>query len=156
MKLCFHNLLHIADSIENTGPCWATWQFPIERVCEILLPLARSRVHPYKNILVNNIHVWEMFNHLQFYQNIHTAIFPLQEVKHNPNNLAYSQSDSEEVLRSPSKRHNLRQSELKKIKEHFSTTHNVRGRKLMVISNFICENLFKGLFFNQIIYFFNS
>lgn len=95
-----------------------------------------------------------MFNHLQFYQNMHTAIFPLQEVKHNSNNLAYSQPDSEEVLRSPSKRHNLRQSELKKIKEHFSTTHNVRGRKLMVISNFICENLFKGLFFNQIIYFF--
>ena len=47
----------------------------------------------------------------------------------------YSQSDSEEVLRPPSKKHNLSQSELKKIKEHFFTTHNVRGRKLMVISS---------------------
>ena len=65
MKLCFHNLLHIADSIENTGPCWATWQFPMERVCGMLLPLARLRLHPYKNI-INNIHVQEMFNHLKF------------------------------------------------------------------------------------------
>jgi hypothetical protein len=69
---------NFADSIENTSPCWSTWQFPIERVCGMLLPLARSRLHPYKNI-INNIHVWEMFNHLQFYQIMNTTIFPLQK-----------------------------------------------------------------------------
>ena len=63
MKLCFHSILHIADSIENTGPCWATWQFPMERICGMLLPLARSNLHPYKNI-INNVQIWEMFNHL--------------------------------------------------------------------------------------------
>jgi len=28
---------------------------------------------------------------------MYTAIFPFQEVKHNPNNLAYSQPDSESI-----------------------------------------------------------
>ena len=80
MKLCFHNILHIADSIKNTGPCWATWQFPMERVCGMLLPLARSRLYPYKNI-INNIHIWELFNYLQFYQTDYIKIFPSQQIK---------------------------------------------------------------------------
>ncbi|RIB06359.1 hypothetical protein C2G38_523577, partial [Gigaspora rosea] len=58
MKICVHYMLHISSSIQNNGPCWATWQFPIERVCGMLLPLAKSRLHPYKNI-INNIHTIE-------------------------------------------------------------------------------------------------
>ncbi|RIB06502.1 hypothetical protein C2G38_2216864 [Gigaspora rosea] len=30
MKICFHYLLHVANRIQTTGPCWATWQFPID------------------------------------------------------------------------------------------------------------------------------
>src|SRR5271154_2622344 len=105
IKLCFHNLLHIADSIENTGPCWATWQFPMERICGMLLPLARSRLHPYKNI-INNVHIWEMFNHLQYYQ-IYRTIFPPKEDRHYPNHLIYSQPDVEEELCFPSKKYIL-------------------------------------------------
>src|ERR1043165_10198892 len=97
MKLCFHSILHIANSIENTGPCWTTWQFPMERICGMLLPLARSKLHPYKNI-INNVHIWEMFNHLQFYQNIYSAIFPSQEIKQYPTHLIYSQYNTEEEL----------------------------------------------------------
>jgi hypothetical protein len=74
-----------------------------------------------------------MFNHLQYYPEIYTAIFPPQEVKNYPNHLKYSQPDAEEEFYFPSKKHILSQSELKKIKEHFSTFHNVRGRKLKVI-----------------------
>ena len=65
MKLCFHYLLHVADSIKNTGPCWATWQFPMERVCEMLLPLVKSRLHPYKN-LINTVNLMELFNYLPY------------------------------------------------------------------------------------------
>ncbi|EXX65559.1 hypothetical protein RirG_132090 [Rhizophagus irregularis DAOM 197198w] len=54
MKVCFHYILHVADSIQDTGPCWSTWQFPMERTCGMLQPLAKSRLHPYKN-LTNNI-----------------------------------------------------------------------------------------------------
>jgi hypothetical protein len=60
MKICFHYLLHIADSIQNTGPCWATWQYPMERVCGMLQPLAKSRLHPYKN-LTNNVYLLELY-----------------------------------------------------------------------------------------------
>ncbi|PKY17184.1 hypothetical protein RhiirB3_429730 [Rhizophagus irregularis] len=37
--ISYHYLLHIADSIYNTGSGWATWQYPIERLCGMLLPL---------------------------------------------------------------------------------------------------------------------
>src|SRR5436305_14923061 len=74
MKLCFHYLLHVADSIRNTGPCWATWQFPMERVCGMLLLLAKSRLHPYKNI-INSLHLLELFNYLPYRQEIYKQIF---------------------------------------------------------------------------------
>ncbi|PKK60219.1 hypothetical protein RhiirC2_632153, partial [Rhizophagus irregularis] len=49
-------ILHVVASIKRNGPCCTTWQFPIERVCGMLLPLARSRLHPYKNI-ANNVYI---------------------------------------------------------------------------------------------------
>ena len=76
-----------------------------------------------------------MFNHLQYYQVAYETIFLPQISKHYPNHLVYSQSNTKEELYFPSKRHTLSQSELKKIKEHFSVSHNVRGRKLSVIFN---------------------
>ncbi|UZO18446.1 uncharacterized protein OCT59_009759 [Rhizophagus irregularis] len=101
MKLCFHNILHTADSIENTGPCLATWQFPMERVCGMLVPLARSRFHPYKNI-INNIYIWELFNYLQFYQTIHTKIFSSQQINKNEKRNVFSQDGVNEEFYYPS------------------------------------------------------
>ncbi|PKC08590.1 hypothetical protein RhiirA5_264607, partial [Rhizophagus irregularis] len=57
-------LLHIAYSIQETGPPWATWQFPIERLFGMLIPLVHSRQHPYTN-LINQITMWLQFAHLQ-------------------------------------------------------------------------------------------
>jgi hypothetical protein len=131
MKLCFHNILHIADSIENTGPCWATWQFPMERVCGMLVPLARSRLHPYKNI-INNIHIWELFNYLQFYQTIYTKIFFSQQINKNEKKNVFSQDGVNEEFYYPSVNYKLSQSELKKIKEHFSVYYNVKNYRLKV------------------------
>ncbi|KIJ64977.1 hypothetical protein HYDPIDRAFT_89555 [Hydnomerulius pinastri MD-312] len=45
-----HALLHIADSIEATGPVWTTWAFPMERFCGSLQPAIRSRRYPYASI----------------------------------------------------------------------------------------------------------
>ncbi|RGB25850.1 hypothetical protein C1646_631813, partial [Rhizophagus diaphanus] len=47
-------LLHIKKSIQETGPPWVTWQFLIERLCGMLIPLVHSRQHPYTN-LINQI-----------------------------------------------------------------------------------------------------
>src|SRR3954452_19060509 len=54
MLMSYHYLLHVADSIKNCGPCWTWWQYPMEHMCGMLLPLVRSRLHPYVN-LANNI-----------------------------------------------------------------------------------------------------
>jgi hypothetical protein len=45
-----HALLHIASSIQEMGPVWAYWAFPMERFCGDILPNIRSRRYPYKSI----------------------------------------------------------------------------------------------------------
>ncbi|KDQ53412.1 hypothetical protein JAAARDRAFT_137326 [Jaapia argillacea MUCL 33604] len=42
-----HTLLHIADSIEASGPVWVSWAFPMERYCGYLQPAIKSRCFPY-------------------------------------------------------------------------------------------------------------
>jgi hypothetical protein len=45
-----HALLHIADSIEASGPMWAYWAFPMERYCGSLTPAIRSRRFPFPSL----------------------------------------------------------------------------------------------------------
>jgi hypothetical protein len=45
-----HALLHIADSIEASGPVWASWAFPTERHCGSLIPTIRSRRFPFPSL----------------------------------------------------------------------------------------------------------
>jgi hypothetical protein len=45
-----HSLLHIADGIEEAGPVWAYWAFPMERFCGLLQPAIRSRRYPYPSM----------------------------------------------------------------------------------------------------------
>lgn len=122
--MCFHYILHVADSIHNTGPCWATWQYPMERLCGILQPLVKSRLHPYKN-LTNRVYLLELFNNLQYYQKIHEQIFPPTPCKQYEEHLVYSNQDYEEEFYWPSKVHILDASELKKIKNHLSVVDDL-------------------------------
>jgi len=48
--LTVHALLHIADGIEECGPVWAYWAFPMERYCGALQPAIKSRRYPYPSI----------------------------------------------------------------------------------------------------------
>src|SRR5687767_2632779 len=125
MKLCFHYLLHVVDSIKNTGPCWATWQFPMERVCGMLLPLAKSRIHPYKNI-INNVYLMELINYLPYR---HQQIFlPKLPSKKYAKHLVYSDENYQEEFYFPTKKHTLSQIQLKKIKENLSTSYDITGQ----------------------------
>jgi hypothetical protein len=45
-----HGLLHIADSIEATGPVWTSWAFPMERFCGRLRQAVKSRRFPDASI----------------------------------------------------------------------------------------------------------
>ncbi|KAH9847274.1 hypothetical protein C2E23DRAFT_742220 [Lenzites betulinus] len=45
-----HALLHIADSIQKSGPVWASWAFVMERYCGMLQPAIQSRRFPYSSL----------------------------------------------------------------------------------------------------------
>ncbi|CAB4396019.1 unnamed protein product [Rhizophagus irregularis] len=128
MKMCIHYILHVVASIKRNGPCCTTWQFPIERVCGMLLPLARSRLHPYKNI-TNNVYIIELFNHLRFYKLVYQKLLPEKTIKEY-HGLVFTTDSYEEVFYSPMQQYTLKRSEIKKIKEHYSTYYDVRARQL--------------------------
>jgi len=124
MKSCFHYILHVADSIQDTGPCWSTWQFPMERTCGMLQPLAKSRLHPYKN-LTNNVYLLELFNNLYYYRRIHEQIFPPIPCKEYKKHLVYTNENYREEFQWPSIPYVLNISEIKKIKNHLSVVDDV-------------------------------
>ena len=45
--ISFHYLLHVAESIEDFGLCRGYWQFPMKRVCGMLILLVKSQKYPY-------------------------------------------------------------------------------------------------------------
>ncbi|THU93069.1 hypothetical protein K435DRAFT_670956 [Dendrothele bispora CBS 962.96] len=48
--LTVHALLHIAPSIEASGPVWCYWAFPMERYCGTIQPAIRSRRFPFASL----------------------------------------------------------------------------------------------------------
>jgi hypothetical protein len=138
MKLCFHCLLHVSDSIQDTGPCCCTWQFPMERTCGMLQPLAKSRLHPYKN-LTNNVYLLELFNNLHHYKKIHEQIFPPILCKEYENHLVFTNDNYEEEFQWPSKPYDLKMSEIKEIKNHLSVIDSKAAKiklSVYIIFNF--------------------
>jgi hypothetical protein len=137
MRLCFHYILHVADSIQDTGPCWSTWQFPMERTCGMLQPLAKSRLHPYKN-LINHVYLLELFNNLHYYREIHEQIFPPIPSKEYEEHLVYTNENYSEEFQWPSEPYTLNISEIKKIKNHLSIIDDAAKKmRLNVCMGFI-------------------
>ena len=93
----------MAESIEDFGPCRGYWQFPMERMCGMLIPLVKSQIHPYAN-LWNNLILNERFNHLKYKTKIYEQIFSQKEEKEWPTHRVFSSILYEEFeLYSPSK-----------------------------------------------------
>lgn len=121
MLISIHYLLHVADSILATGPCWSTWQFPMERLCGMLLPLAHSKSSPYKNI-ANNIILYERLNHLKYLPQFYSTIFPTaQDVKDYAEDKIYISKDEDIEFRWPSQKYTLSKVEIRKLKECYRT-----------------------------------
>ena len=60
-----HALLHIADGIENAGPVWASWAFPMERFCGSLQNATRNQRFPWAsmtNYLISILQVYQIKN----------------------------------------------------------------------------------------------
>ncbi|CAG8655680.1 3699_t:CDS:2 [Gigaspora rosea] len=60
MKICVHYMLHISSSIQNNGPCWATWQFPIERVSD---EYKEKFLGPTKHLVLSNAELKKIKEH---------------------------------------------------------------------------------------------
>ncbi|CAB4436877.1 unnamed protein product [Rhizophagus irregularis] len=124
MKICFHYLLHLVDSIQATGPCWSTWQFPIERLFGMLLPLVRSKLHPYEN-LINNITLRERFNHLRFYCILQAQVFPSNQKRYTKKTRSILMKVILKSFFFPSSNHYLNKSTIIKLKRHYFSAYGI-------------------------------
>lgn len=104
----------------------------------MLLPLARSRLHPYKNI-ANNVYIIELFNHLQFHKIVYQKLFPEKPIDAHRGSV-FTTDNYEEEFYSPMQQYTLKRGEIKKIKEHYSTHYDVRARQLQVCTVYINNN----------------
>lgn len=131
--ISFHYLLHIAKSIRNTGPSWATWQYPMERLCGMLLPLVRSRQHPYIN-LTNQITIWNQFSHLQYFPDIKEKIFDVEvsEDKKPENDRIFWCEDVMEIFLPPKRNYNLNNSETTLLRHYYMTALELQADELEV------------------------
>ncbi|TFK58699.1 hypothetical protein BDN72DRAFT_781697 [Pluteus cervinus] len=68
-----HALLHIADGIEEAGPVWTYWAFPMERFCGFLQPSIKSRRFPFANIdnyVVSSAQLTQIKNRYNLYNEL--------------------------------------------------------------------------------------
>ena len=123
----------MVESIEDFGPCRGYWQFPMERMCGMLIPLVKSQIHPYAN-LWNNLILNERFNHLKYKTKIYEQIFSQKEEKEWPTHRVFSSTLYEEFeLYSPSKKYTLSTTELKKLKEIYLAIYDLNISEIKVL-----------------------
>ncbi|CAB5189613.1 unnamed protein product [Rhizophagus irregularis] len=125
--ISYHYLLHISTSIRNTGPAWATWQYPMERLCGMLVPLVHSKQHPYTN-LRNQITIWTQFSHLQYKAEVNQKVF---------GNKLRELSTIEEELYSLSRKYCMNRTELQRLRAYYVTVLNKPADQLMPITDSI-------------------
>jgi hypothetical protein len=131
MLISFHYLLHISECIKDCGPCWCFWQYPMERLCGILLPLVHSRLHPYKN-LTNNILLSERFNHLIFvYPSLSNRLYETS-IKTYSEDKVFSLNTQIEEFYWPKKDYNLTSFELRQLKQFYLTIYETSKKDLGV------------------------
>ena len=124
----------MAESIEDFGLCRGYWQFPMERMCGMLIPLVKSQIYPYAN-LWNNLILNEQFNHLKYKTELSKYIFPQEEEKKWPLHRVFTSSlyNGEYELYSSSKKHILTLVELKKLRETYSAIYDLNVDQIKVI-----------------------
>ena len=135
--MSFHYLLHVTDSIKNCDPCWTSWQYPMERMCGMLLPLVHSKLHPYVN-LANNIMLIEKINHLSYIAPAYNQIF----IKNNSEKIwsqykVFGLENYDEELYSPSVTYNLdRRNELPRLIHFYSAILGIPKKNITPVSKY--------------------
>jgi hypothetical protein len=72
--LTIHGLLHIAWGIKVAGPVWTYWAFAMERHCNTLLRLVKSRHHLYASI-ASFVTATAQLDQIQLFYNLHDKLF---------------------------------------------------------------------------------
>lgn len=98
---------------------------PHERLCGMLLPLVRSRKHPYVN-LQNQITTWNRFVHLKYKSEISQRIFRNPEETHIwPLHRVFGIPGIIEELYSPYSMYTLDQTQERRLKEYYATERSI-------------------------------
>ena len=142
MLISFHYLLHISESIMDCGPCWSFWQYPMERLCGMLIPLVHSKLYPYKN-LTNNILLNERFNHLIFvFPSLSNQLSESSITKYYSESKVFSLDNQVEEFYWPRQNYFLKVHEIKQLKYFYLTLLNTPKKKLEVRFIFIIFIIF--------------
>lgn len=131
----------MAESIKDFGPCRGYWQFPMERMCGMLIPLVKSQIHPYAN-LWNNLVLNERFNLLKYKTEFHKHIFPQEKEKTWPSHRVFTSSvyNQEYEFYSPSEKYVLKSVELRKLRETYSAIYDSNINQIEVVYvTFFCD-----------------
>ena len=122
------------DSIEDFSSCREYWQFPMERMCGMLILLVKSQIHPYAN-LWNNFILNERFNCLKYKTNFYKYIFSSKEEKEWLSHQVFTSSlyEKEFEFYLSSKKIILSSIELKKLKETYSAIYNLNVNQIKII-----------------------
>jgi hypothetical protein len=131
MLISFHYLLHISECIMDCGPCWSFWQYLMERLCGLLIPLVHSKLYPYKN-LTNNILLSERFNHLMFVYPSLSNQLSGSSTKYYSENKVFSLNSQIEEFYWPKKNYSLNVYEIKQLKYFYSILFNIPKQRLEV------------------------
>jgi hypothetical protein len=143
--LTFHYILHVIQSIEDFGPCCYYWQFPIERLCGMLLPLVKSKKDPYKS-LINNITLLEKFNMMKFFPKFNIIFESLKEKQKSgfPDHRVYVNDHYDDYeFYSPSIKYQLSNDEVKKLKECYSAIYDMNIKNINVSFDLFLIRLIK-------------
>ena len=123
--ISFHYLLHIANLIRNMGPAWATWQYPMKRLCGMLLLLVRSWKHPYVN-LQNQITIWTHFAHLKYKPEVNQQILRCpEETQIWPLHHVFSIPEISEELYPPYSTYTMDQTQEQCLKKYYATKRSI-------------------------------
>ncbi len=104
----------------------------MERLCGMLQPLVRFRLHPYTNV-VNNILTIDRFNYIRFFPDVCTRIFPPKEDRVYEENQVFSLEENSEQLWFPSSTYRLCDGdlELRHLKKYYQATNDFLAKEVL-------------------------
>jgi hypothetical protein len=107
----------------------------MERLCGMLLPLVRSKQHPYTN-LQNQITIWIQLSHLQYKSEIYRKIFgqSLKKIVNYSESHVFTTDGAEEELQSPSRNYCMNRVEIQRLKTYYITALNENQLKFITNS----------------------